>query len=517
MPQKPTRDQKKRNPRNFPFYPILFGIFPVLALTGYNITQIDLSTAYRSILLTLILVLVLFGALRLILRDWSRAALLSLCLLILFFSYGHVYTLLKNVAVFGIPIARHRILIVVWVILAVLAGWIATRKSIDFSSATLGLNVLTILLLVFPVFQIIHFESKRYTPGPTFSGTASPNSIPNSPSNSPDIYYIILDAYGRTDTFQQVFNYDNSDFLSSLKDRGFYIASCSQSNYGYTELSLASSLNIDYLNNLNSGLSDPEDLIQQNVVRRFLKSQGYTIVSFETGFAWSQWENADYYFPLQKRLFVINPFESLYLETSPLSILLDYETGNNVTTEASSGTISSVLDYDAIHYAQIMHNLDLLKSIPNTIKGPKFVFAHFVIPHQPYIYSATGALVPDPTSSSGKITGYRNAVIFIDSAISQAVDQILANSARPPIIVIQGDHGPYIYNTPLQHMAILNAYYLPGAKNSLYPSISPVNTFRVILNSYFGMDFPLQKDVSLYSHVNTKEEFTVIPNACGSN
>ena len=517
MSQRSIHDRKKRRVGNFPFYPILFGIFPVVALTGYNITQIDLSAAYRSILLTLILALVLFGALRLILRDWSRAAMLSLCLLVLFFSYGHIYTLLKNVSVFGIPIARHRILIVVWVLLAILSVWIATRKSIDFSFANLGLNVLTILLLIFPVFQVIQYEIKFYSPEPIFSGTTSPASTPISRLNSPDIYYIILDAYGRTETLQQVFNYDNSDFLNSLKDRGFYIANCSQSNYGYTQLSLASSLNLDYLDNLKTGLSDPEDLIQKNYIRRFLKSQGYTIVSFETGFAWSQWENADYYFPLQKKFFVINPFEALYLETTPIRILLDYETGINAAEAASVVNPFAALDYDSIHYAQIMHNLDVLKTIPNTIKGPKFVFAHFVIPHQPYIYSSTGALVPDPTSPSGKIAGYRNAVIFIDSAILKAVDQILAKSARPPIIVIQGDHGPYIYHTPLQHMEILNAYYLPGATKALYPSISPVNTFRVIFNSYFGQNFPLRKDASFYSHVNTKEEFTLIPNACGTN
>jgi hypothetical protein len=140
-----------------------------------------------------------------------------------------------------------------------------------------------------------------------------------------------------------------------------------------------------------------------------------------------------------------------------------------------------------------------------------------VIPHPPYIYSSTGALVPDATNYSQVIAGYRNAVIFIDTEMLEVVDKIIANSTTPPIIVIQGDHGPFTYNTPLQHMSILNVYYLPGAKNSLYSSISPVNTFRVIFNSYFGMQFPLLKDVSRYSPSNNRENFTIIPNACGTN
>jgi hypothetical protein len=515
MSRPSIRDRKKRNAGNFPFYPILFGLFPVLALTAHNVSQIDLSAAYRSFLLTLAMALVLFGILRLVLRDWTRAAMLSLCLLVLFFSYGQIYTLLKNTMIFGIPIARHRILVVVWAGLAALAAWISTRKTIDFSSATLALNIVIILLLAFPVFQIIQYEGTHYAHRTVAAKTISPNRSSSSHPSSPDIYYIILDAYGRTETLKQVFNYDNSDFLNSLKDRGFYIATCSQSNYGNTQYSLGSSLNLDYLDKLDPDLNNTENLVQANAVRQFMKDQGYTIVSFETGFRFSQWEDADVYYPLQKNISVINNFESVYLDTTPFRILLDYETAQYLAKTATLHNPLSILDYNALHYEQTIHNLDLLKSIPTTVKGPKFVFAHLVIPHPPYVYSPTGSYVPDPPDS-GRIPAYRNAVIFIDSAILKVVDQILANSTTPPIIIIQGDHGPLIYQMPYQHMEILNAYYMPGATKSLYLSISPVNTFRVIFNSYFGQNFPLLADVSHYS-VNTdqlRKIFTTVPNAC---
>ena len=53
-------------------------------------------------------------------------------------------------------------------------------------------------------------------------------------------------------------------------------------------------------------------------------------------------------------------------------------------------------------------------------------------------------------------------------------------------------------------LPILNTYYLPGLGNEdLYPSISPVNTFRFIFNRYFGLDYELLEDRSFCS--NQKE------------
>jgi hypothetical protein len=97
------------------------------------------------------------------------------------------------------------------------------------------------------------------------------------------------------------------------------------------------------------------------------------------------------------------------------------------------------------------------------------------------------------------------------------VDQLLATSKTPPIIVIQGDHGGTYWKRPDQRMKILNAYYLPGAGNVLYPSISPVNTFRIIFNTYFGQEFPLLPDVSRYSPPSPPSQqynFNLVPNTC---
>jgi len=87
------------------------------------------------------------------------------------------------------------------------------------------------------------------------------------------------------------------------------------------------------------------------------------------------------------------------------------------------------------------------------------------------------------------------------------VENIIHNSSTPPIIIIQSDHGAANASPP-ERMEILNAYYLPGGGNELlYQNISPVNTFRIIFNHYFGGDFDLLEDTSYHSEYGEVIEF----------
>jgi hypothetical protein len=94
--------------RKFPLYPILFSIFPVLSLAGYNIDEISLDVIWRPLLISLLIGTVLFGFARLIFRDWERAALAVAIILFLFFIYGQVYSVLEDVTFGDMSLFRHR-------------------------------------------------------------------------------------------------------------------------------------------------------------------------------------------------------------------------------------------------------------------------------------------------------------------------------------------------------------------------------------------------------------------------
>jgi len=110
-------------------------------------------------------------------------------------------------------------------------------------------------------------------------------------------------------------------------------------------------------------------------------------------------------------------------------------------------------------------------------------------------------------------SGYVNQAEFISDRISQVVKGLIENSTVPPIIIIQGDHGPSHYDKKTR-MGILNAYYFPDVQSELYSNITPVNSFRLLLNTYFGAEFGLLEDVSYYSEYPYAYQFETIPNLC---
>lgn len=161
-----------------------------------------------------------------------------------------------------------------------------------------------------------------------------------------------------------------------------------------------------------------------------------------------------------------------------------------------------------------------------SIAGPKFVYAHVLSPHHPYIFGAEGETVEEASQDNfytigGKPKeavinkdGYLNQLEFIDVLAIKAISRILESSRIPPIIILQSDHGPDFYGSELTHsgkelptmddiaarFSILNAYYLPGTSHAqIYDTITPVNTFRVIFNAYFGADFKTLSDRNYYS------------------
>ena len=71
------------------------------------------------------------------------------------------------------------------------------------------------------------------------------------------------------------------------------------------------------------------------------------------------------------------------------------------------------------------------------------------------------------------------------------------------------------------NLPILNAYHLPGdGIEALYPNISPVNTFRVIFNEYFGFNLPLLEDQSyVLKNAGDNPEYVIaceLYETCGS-
>jgi hypothetical protein len=510
-------------------HPFLIAVHPILVLLAHNIDQIKPDAAWRALLFSLIGVTVLFLLLRIILRDWHRAGVLATFYTLLFFTYGHLYQFIRGFMPFGISIGRHRVLLPIWILLFILGSWFIIKRFKKPQSFTMPLNIILAALLIVPIIQLIDFQirSIRAWAEPQPLRSTQDFELPED-KPLPDIYYIILDGYAREDFLRDDFGYDNSPFLNQLEEWGFVVAQKSKSNYAQTKLSFASSLNMDYLQSLRSDIvsgnndSSPlNPMIMQSAVRGILEEFGYKIVAYETGYNWTQIEDADFY--LTKRTSKIgqfyaqgrmNGFEAMLLQNSVLLVVTDAAI---VLPDVFTPKIEAPFQD---HRERILFILDSLKDAPS-IQSPKFVFAHLVVPHPPFVFALEGKEVVLPSQFTltetteiqdevKYIEGYLNQLIFINNQMESVLSEILANSEVPPIIVVQADHGPGL-SSASGRMAILNAYYLPGKDPFvIYSDISPVNTFRVIFNEFFGANYPLLEDVSYFSTYQDLYNFRII-------
>ncbi len=242
-----------------------------------------------------------------------------------------------------------------------------------------------------------------------------------------------------------------------------------------------------------------------NAVRYSLDHLGYQIIAFETGFYWSHWQDADLFLSPTRTLWSgWNEFEDLLVKTSALRAVYDLNASMRSNQNESSA-----------HRDRVFYVLDSLKVLP-TMPGPKFVFVHLIIPHDPFDIGENGEFVDSWSSMSREayFDGYRHQVIYISKVLPEITAAILANSSTPPVIIIQGDHGPSYQYRDDQRAEILNAYYLPEGADQLYSTITPVNTFRIVFNTYFGGDFPLLPDISYLPVDKDLFDVRIVPNSC---
>lgn len=506
-------------PKSIFFHPFLIGIFPFLTLMANNIDQIRLLTKWRAGIIVLALCSILYLLLRRLLRNPSKAALVSSLWLIMFYSYGHVFQIIDGKSLLGMVFGRHRFLMVLWLALIFAGSWLILKKLKEPLQLNSILNTISLFLLLFPVFQIsMFFVHVEQTKTDIKNNLVLSNISPSTADDArPDIYYIVLDGYSRVDMIQKLYGLDISPFLDELKLMGFVIPECAQSNYGFTGFSIVSALNMDYVDNFLKNLpfgSDNRvsadmqfrDFILNSQVRQDLQQQGYRMVAFETGWNFLEIENADIYImannsPWRKNIaaYQLTKFEDLFIRTTMLRILTDK---NSSVITSLTGQIKSPREQQ---YDRLKYELDELRKIPS-IPGKKFVYFHFPAPHAPFVIDKNGNFVTN--EKIGEIPGYPDQVIYFNKRIPEIMRGLIKDSSVPPIIILQGDHGwdP----RPLYRMQILNAYYLPGGGDKLlYPTITPVNTFRLIMDYYFGKELGLLKDASYYSLSEDVPEYAI--------
>ncbi|HET6456198.1 MAG TPA: hypothetical protein VFI02_17470 [Armatimonadota bacterium] len=496
-----------RNPR---YHPFLFALYPIIFLYAQNMDEASLVDLLRPAIAVVLLTAIVFLVLKAVIRDTTKAAAVTSVGLVMFFAYGHAMEgFFEGRSILGIYVGRNLVLFPIWncVFLAVIFLIIRSRRKLV--DTTVFLNIAAVSLLAMSLLNIgAHQLHQGGSSRPSqrwqkFVTREAAQAVLNVKKPLPDIYYLIVDEYAREDVLNEYFDHDNSAFLSYLRSKGFYVASKATSNYHSTYNSLASSLNFGYLDKLtkSAGIASANrnvmrEMNQRSRVSAILQKAGYTFVFFAS--VWRTTNRNPYADVFKNNSKIeLSEFDRTLISSSMLAVL-----GSRYTANRNSN----------------LYVFDELERMPGGRK-PVFVFAHITVPHPPFVFDEEGNY---PQQGKGLDTDqyierYVDQLTYLNKRLQGIIESILSNSETPPIIIIQGDHGAR-YNRPAlrkkgselvlspdaegdqeKHVthAILNAYHFPNdGDKGLYDSISPVNTFRVLLNSYFGTDYRLLEDKS---------------------
>jgi hypothetical protein len=482
---------------------LLVAAYPVLALFSHNAGQVRVSEVWVTLLAIVAVAEVLYLLTSRILGDRSKSSILISVSLVLFFSYGHVHIALAGIQLGPVNFGLNRILFPIWFVLLV-GTWVGIRKTgKKLTGLSVYISLVFSLLVLFSIFNIAYYKFqawRSYRSIPEIGMHQADPPILARTADLPDIYYIIMDRYGNRTTMAEKYGFDNSEFLTWLSEQGFYVAEDSYSNYPITSHSLASSLNMEYINYLE----DQHDLrpddwmplfqrLEKHRVQRILKNQGYTYIHVGAGwYPTSRNSSAD-----QNINYSFMPeFPRLLSQTTILLPLFANSGFNDARREK---------------FERIEREFYDLAEIPK-LSEPAFVFAHFLLPHRPYIVDRHGEyLTRQSAERRSAEENYVGQVIHANNQLKALVSQIIEKSRIEPIIILQGDEGPYPHrisepsfsfatatNEQLcRKMGILNAIRFPGDTAELfYPAMTPVNTFRLLFNEYFDGEYSLLPDSS---------------------
>lgn len=504
--------------RVVPLHSPLVAALPVLLIYSGNVQAVPFEFILRPAAIMLLAAVLLWALSALALRSAARGAVIASLTLLLFWLM--------------LPMAVHlqiRLLVLAPAVVALIvaAAWLMARARADCGQITAVLNTVTLCVALVVGLNLAHHHLTRPSIDPLETESLQEAAAPPL-RTAPDIYYIILDGYARADVLEEIYGFDNSEFLAALRERGFYVAERSVTNYTTTVHSLASTLNMTYLDHLtdehgpdNPTLNPARIMARYSDVIARLRESGYTTFSFISGSSLS-----DTMVRIDRWLRPKNLFNEF--EIALLSVTIIPPVNDNMPPRLRQELANPFNQRRSI----INHALDRA-AVPRAHRGPVFAYMHILCPHPPFVFGpdgspvrprgyytladGTGPIIRAGGTREDYLRGFRDHTVFINGRILSAIDEIVAAAPEPVIIVLQSDHGPTSHDGEVQHtqiervrerVPILNAYLVPDEiERQLYDEISPVNTFRLIFN-YLGLgEYELLEDRSYVSSYSRPNEF----------
>lgn len=522
---------------NLPIFPFLIVTWLILARYNRNVDQLAFHYVLESLLVSLGIVGIITAVL-----AWRKKDLKSYLVFgwftFIFIIYGDIYVMFQSLVIqhkFLGFLSHHGFTLAFLAVCSFLVLNRLYQKKVKPQRLVYWINIILLILILFNLIAPI---KRMLQPSAVTNINEELTNQPadKSKTDERDVYYLLFDRYGSNETFKSLYGYDNAGQLEYLRSKGFFVNEDAHSNYQFTTQSVASTFNLRYFDKEANKYKDTDtsvqpyyDLISHNSVGQFIKKFGYKY--YHIGSWWEPTKRsaeANANFSRASRIHIfglrINPneFTQLVLQNSLFEPLFAYKLKIGGVT-----LFDNDIDISNIQHDSFLYQVDTVKSISHR-QGSKFVFAHFLMPHPPFVFDAQGNRITETKSEIDK-KAYVEQLKYTNTRIRELVDHLQNQPGKKPIIIVQADEGPYpekFYKTGVdkydwnkasandyqEKFGIISAYYLPGEPKQLpYQGITGVNTFRVIFNNYFGTNLKLLPDKSyIYERPNRYYNYTEI-------
>ena len=481
-----------------PFHPLLFAAYSVLFVYAANLSEVLVVDMIEPLARALVVAGAVTASAALLFRDANGGALVATAAVVAFAFFGHLAPELARLSL------DERTQLILWAAVVAVAAIAAVLARARLGGITLGLNTIGLVLVIMTLAAIVPYEAGRAnrvaaTARPTDAPIAEARRLPDR-----DIYYLVFDRYGSDWSLEHRYGID-TDLPEWLAGQGFQVVPGARSNYRATDFSLASTLNMRFLDELTERVGPDSDdrtparqLISRHEVGTFLRANGYQY--FHLG----SWYGPTRSNPIADDVLdegTDSEFASVLHDTSMRPAL------DRVFSD-EPGEDSTERTFRDRHRDVALFQLRQLQRIPSA-PGRKFVFAHILLPHAPYVFGPDGeTILEEQATTDPEADLFAAQLAYTNARIRETVAALLSGPPEThPIIVIQADEGPFLCGdtdcvdlepeTLGIRFGILSAYYLPEMPpDSLPPTHSAVNTFRFIFREYFGADLPPLPDLS---------------------
>ena len=475
-----------------PIFLFLVPFYVLIHLEKIFHNLINYRFAYMQILFMMLASALIILISLLCARNKNKAWLLSLLLMLSWFYLGLIKNWLYNKfpdSFFG----SYTFFLPASLVLIFLSILVILRYNGSFFRFFLFINSLWLIFILIDIIAIVASETQQPFFQNKYVFNLPKSQVPDS--LKPDIYYIVFDSYSSSQILRKM-GFDNHRIEEELEGSGFKIVQNASSNYNLTPFSIASTLNMKYLDEADTGKKYFLDgyfpivkAVTWNGMAPWLRDNGYHFVNYSI-----------FDFPGQpsiNKAHDVWDIEEVFIQHNlALKIYIDLYFNLKLRSYYSGVKLRNAINQRDAYDDSVFHKL-LLAAPGNELTVPRFIYAHFFMPHSPNSYDSSGRKIPVDIRYSRKEKEklYTDEILFVNSRIRIITDSLLLHARRPLVIIIQGDHGYRFWDNSRKKDEFQNffAIYFSNRNYSEIPdTLTNVNLFRTVLNTHFKMKIPYE-------------------------